>query len=129
MRHFALLFHFLTFPASPAPAAFTAIPQHFNSGAGGDCVGIVGLSYFREVSDNPFALIYHLVKHSLFIGGDLIAVVVTIGNAWSEWIASQRIALFFEFNLQLIDFGDLGIEVLANSSEDGLGMFELVGGC
>ena len=70
MRHFALAHIILKSPASPAPAAFMAISQHFNSGAGGDWVGIVGLLYFREVSDNPFALIYHLVKHLLFICGD-----------------------------------------------------------
>jgi len=69
MRHFALAHIIHKSPASPAPSAFTAISQHFNSGAGGDWVGIVGLLYFREVSDNPFALIYHLVKHLLFFGG------------------------------------------------------------
>lgn len=129
MRHFALAHIIHKSPASPAPSAFTVISHHFNSGAGGDWVGIVGLPYFREVSDNPFALIYHLVKHSLFIGGDWSAVVVTIGNAWSEWIARQGVALFFEFYLQLINLGYFGIEVLADSIEDGLGMFELVSGC
>jgi hypothetical protein len=90
---------------------------------------IVGLLYFREVSDNPFALIYHLVKHLLFIGSDCGSVVVAIGNAWSEGIAGERVALFFEFYLQLIDFGDLGIEVLADGGEGVLSVLQLVGGC
>ena len=97
MRHFALAHIIHKSPASPAPSAFTAISQHFNSGAGGDWVWIVGLLYFREVSDNPFALIYHLVKHLLFIGSDCGAVIFAIGNAWSEGIAGERVALFFEF--------------------------------
>ena len=129
MHHFALAIHFAKIPASPAPPAFSGFSQYFQRGAGGDWCEIVGFPYFREVWGSSFALIYYLVKHSLFIGGDWSAVVAAIGNAWSEWIASQRIALFFEFDLQAINLGYFGIEVLADGIEDGLGMFEFVGGC
>ena len=88
MHHFALAHIILKSPASPAPPVFSGFSQHFLRGAGGDWCGIVGLPCLREVRGSSFALIYHVVKHLLFIGGDWSAVVVAIGNAWSKWIAS-----------------------------------------
>ena len=69
MHHFALLFYFLTFPASPAPAAFTAISQHFNGGAGGDWVGNVGSLCLGRFQTFLLHLLTRLVKHLLVVGG------------------------------------------------------------